>query len=67
MVDECRSADVGVGATIAPRSQVWKGICAAFVSPANASSVTGSATSAGYALPSSTNVAKESGIPKTPR
>ena len=26
MVDECRSADVGVGATIAPRSHVWNGI-----------------------------------------
>ena len=26
MVDECRSAEVGVGATIAPSSQVWNGI-----------------------------------------
>ena len=38
MVEECRSALVGVGATIAPRSHVWNGICAAFVMPANASS-----------------------------
>ena len=67
MVDECRSAEVGVGATIAPRSHVWKGICAAFVMPANASKVTGSMTSAGKALPSSTNIENESGRPKTPR
>ena len=26
MVDECRSALVGVGATMAPSSQVWNGI-----------------------------------------
>ena len=26
MVDECRSAEVGVGATMAPSSQVWNGI-----------------------------------------
>ena len=26
MVDEWRSAEVGVGATIAPSSQVWNGI-----------------------------------------
>ena len=36
IVEECRSAEVGVGATIAPRSHVWKGICAALVMPANA-------------------------------
>ena len=41
MVEECRSALVGVGATIAPRSHVWNGICAAFVIPANASRATG--------------------------
>ena len=41
MVEECRSALVGVGATIAPKSHVWNGICAAFVMPANASSATG--------------------------
>ena len=45
MVEECRSAEVGVGATMAPRSHVWKGICAAFVRPANASALTGSAAS----------------------
>ena len=36
MVEECRSAEVGVGATMAPSSQVWNGICAALVMPANA-------------------------------
>ena len=51
MVEECRSAEVGVGATMAPRSHVWKGICAAFVSPASASAVTGSATRAGFWTP----------------
>lgn len=33
MVEECRSAEVGVGATIAPRSQPEKGIIADFVNP----------------------------------
>ncbi len=37
MVDECSSAEVGVGATMAPSSHVWNGICAALVRPANAS------------------------------
>ena len=67
IVEECSRADVGVGATIAPSSHVWKGICAAFVMPANASKVTGSMTSAGKAAPSSTNIEKERGRPKTPR
>ncbi len=47
MVEECRSALVGVGATIAPSSHVWNGICAAFVMPANASSTTGTMPSVG--------------------
>ena len=47
MVEECSSADVGVGATMAPRSHVWNGICAALVRPANASAVTGSTTMPG--------------------
>ena len=33
MVEECRSAEVGVGATIAPRSHPEKGIIADFVNP----------------------------------
>ena len=48
MVEEWSRADVGVGATIAPRSQVWNGIWAAFVRPANASAVTGSTTNVGF-------------------
>ena len=36
IVDECSNADVGVGATMAPRSQLWKGICAALVNAASA-------------------------------
>ena len=51
MVEECSSADVGVGATMAPRSHVWNGICAALVRPANASAVTGSTTMPGLAMP----------------
>ena len=51
MVDECSSALVGVGATMAPSSQVWNGIWAAFVMPANASSTTGTTTSAGFVTP----------------
>ena len=34
MVDECRRADVGVGATMAPRSHVCTGIWAALTIPA---------------------------------
>ena len=51
MVDEWSSAEVGVGATMAPSSHVWNGICAAFVRPANASAHTGSTTSAGFWTP----------------
>ena len=36
MVEECSSADVGVGATIAPSSHVWTGIWAALIIPATA-------------------------------
>ena len=60
MVEECRSALVGVGATMAPRSHVWKGICAAFVRPANASAHTGSATRAGFWMPMTRKSRKES-------
>ena len=41
MVLECRSADTGVGATMAPRSQEEKGIWADFVMPAKARSAAG--------------------------
>lgn len=51
MVDECRSALVGVGATIAPNSQVWNGICAALVMPARLKHVSGNTTSAGANVP----------------
>ncbi len=40
IVDECSSADVGVGATIAPRSHVWNGISADFTIPDTASRIT---------------------------
>ena len=46
MVDECSRALVGVGATIAPSSQVWNGICAALVSAASDSRMTGITSSA---------------------
>lgn len=41
MVDECSRALVGVGATMAPNSQVWNGICAALVSAASDNRMTG--------------------------
>ena len=44
MVEECSKAEVGVGATIAPSSQLEKGICAALVIPANTSSAAGTTT-----------------------
>ena len=44
IVDEWSNADVGVGATIAPSSQLLNGICAAFVIPANAKNAAGIAT-----------------------
>ena len=40
MVDECSRADVGVGATIAPSSHVWNGICADLTIPARHRSMT---------------------------
>ena len=60
IVDEWSKALVGVGATMAPSSHVWKGICAALVRPANASAQVGSATRAGAALPTCRNSRKES-------
>ena len=51
MVDECSRALVGVGATMAPSSQAWNGICAALVRAASDSSRTGSTSSADCALP----------------
>src|SRR5512143_1987871 len=44
IVLEWRSADTGVGATMAPVSHVEKGICADFTSPAKARSTAGSIT-----------------------
>ena len=41
MVLECRRAETGVGATMAPSSHEEKGICADFVNPAKASSTAG--------------------------
>ena len=60
MVDEWSSALVGVGATIAPKSHVWKGICAALVRPAKARKPTGTATRLGFSLPISMKWAKSS-------
>ena len=51
MVDECSRALVGVGATIAPSSQVWNGICAALVRAASDSRTTGLTRSADCAVP----------------
>ena len=34
-VEECISADAGVGASIASGNQTWKANCAAFTPPAN--------------------------------
>ena len=51
MVEECSKAEVGVGATMAPKSQVWKGICAALVMPAKLKQVSGNTTSAGATVP----------------
>ena len=51
MVDECSRALVGVGATMAPNSQVWNGICAALVSAASDSRTTGITSSADCAVP----------------
>jgi hypothetical protein len=44
MVDECKSADVGVGATIAPKSHPEKGIIADLVKPQKTSSMTAGST-----------------------
>ena len=40
MVDECSSAEVGVGATMAPSSQPENGIIAALVKPQNTNRAT---------------------------
>ncbi len=56
MVDECSRALVGVGATIAPNSQVWNGICAALVSAASDSRMTGITSSADRAVPASASL-----------
>ena len=62
MVDECSRALVGVGATMAPRSQVWKGICAAFVMPAKARAQAARVTSAGLLAPM-TRKSKNENVP----
>ena len=62
MVDECSRALVGVGATMAPRSQVWKGIWAAFVMPAKARAVTAKVTMAGSFTPM-TRKSKNENVP----
>ena len=51
IVDEWSNADVGVGATIAPSSQLLNGICAAFVIPANAKNAAGTAIRSPYTVP----------------
>ena len=48
MVLECSSADTGVGATIAPSSQLENGSCADLVMPAKQSRAAGSSASAGF-------------------
>ncbi len=50
MVEKCRSALVGEGPPIAPRSHVWKGIWAALVMPANASATAKTNTQAAAGL-----------------
>lgn len=59
MVEECNSAEVGVGATMAPRSQVWNGICAALVMPAKARAVTAKVVRAGLFWPMTRNSQNE--------
>src|ERR1700681_86385 len=44
MVLECSRADTGVGATMDPQSQDWKGTWAALVKPARHSSARGNST-----------------------
>ena len=51
IVEEWSNADVGVGATIAPSSQLLNGICAALVIPANAKNAAGIATRSPYTDP----------------
>ncbi|OQB35185.1 MAG: hypothetical protein BWY05_01427 [Euryarchaeota archaeon ADurb.Bin165] len=53
MVLECRRADTGVGATMAPTSHDEKGNCADFASPATAMSPAGTRASPGPAAISS--------------
>ena len=66
MVDECSRALVGVGATMAPSSQRWKGICAALVRPAMDSSMSGMTSWADWAPPAtSTMPLMDSGTPTT--
>ena len=60
IVEEWSSALVGVGATMAPSSQVWNGICAALVIPANAKAVTASTAICGTSCPIAKNSASES-------
>ena len=63
-MEEWSRALVGVGATMAPRSQLWNGICAAFVRPATESSRIGKmSTAAWVVLAVSMNAASESSIP----
>ena len=70
MVDECSRALVGVGATMAPNSQVWNGICAALVSAASDNRMTGITSSADCAVPApESSIIPEmvSGMPLTRR
>ena len=60
IVDEWSRAEVGVGATMAPSSHVWKGIWAALVSPANARAHTATVTSSGCSNPMSKNRSNDS-------
>ena len=48
MVEECSKALVGVGATMAPSSQRWNGICAALVRPATERSMSGKMSSSAW-------------------
>ena len=64
MVEEWSSALVGVGATMAPSSQRWNGICAALVRPATESSMRGTMSrSAWVPFPAAIRLVSDMGSP----
>ena len=66
IVEECSSALVGVGATMAPSSQVWNGIWAALVIAASASIAVGNITALGAIWPSETKRSSSITLEVTP-